>query len=374
MARPLRNLAFVLEDLTLEKPAQQLLDRFLIGYPRDGQFHRPDCQVNVWLAPNASDNELRRRMADFQLQRHEKLDVAVAQADAIIIVPQGVAATPLVDSVIQAAGAGATVFVYGALADTLQHARQLLAKAKSRGVELISGTAVCVTWRLPEVELPLGEPLKQAMIVVQGEFPLAELYGLDGLLPTLERRSSGESGVREIRHGRGQEVWSLAAAGSGDAPREPMTPSERHARWPLLGAALSRSDSPQGDPVRDGRTQDLLGLGLVPQLAKDPRAWRLDHANGLRTTILVLDGVVNDYNFAVHGADGTILSAQLFLPPAPQRHEFSRLAAVIEKYFVSGIAPWPANRSLLISGLLDAFNRAQAAQGPLPTPELAFRE
>jgi len=373
MARPLRNLAFVVEELKLDTPSQHLLDRFLIGYPRDGQFHRPDCQVHVWLAPNAADEELRRRISDFPLKHHEKLDAAVAQADAIIVVPRGISAAPLVDSVIQSAAAGATVFVYGALADTLKNARRLVQNAASRKIQLISGTAVSVTWRLPDVELTLGQLLKEALIVVQGEFPLAELYALDGLLPTLERRSGGESGVREIRHARGNDVWSLAAASSATSI-EPTTPPERHARWSLLGAALSRSDSPQGDPVRDGRTQDLLGLGLVLKLAKDPRAWRLDHIDGLRTTIMVLDGVVNDFNFAAQRADGGILSAQLFIPPAPQRHEFSRLAAVIEQYFVSGIAPWSANRSLLISGLLDTFSRAKYAQAPLPTPELRFRD
>ena len=374
MARPLRNVAFVLEELSLQSPAQQLLDRFLIGYPRDGAVHRPDCQVNVWLTVGASDDELRRRSTDFPLKRHETVEATVASADAIVVVPRQVSAAPLVDSVIAAAPGGATVFVHGAIAETLREARALIAKAKSRGVLLASSTPVSVTWRLPDVELRMADPLKEALIVVQGEFPLAELYALDGLLPTLERRAGGESGVREIRYARGPDIWNLAATDSTNQSAEPLTPAARHAHWPLLGAALSRSDSPQGDPVRDGRTQDLLGLGLVPKLAKDPRAWRLDHADGLRTTLMVLDGVVTDFNFAVQRADGSMMSAQIYQPPPPQQHEFSRLAQVIEQYFVSGIAPWSIHRSLMVSGLLEAFRRARKTQTPLATPELSFRE
>src|SRR2546422_1033212 len=39
--KPLRKIAFLVEEFSLQTPAQQLLDRFLIGYPRDGKFHRP---------------------------------------------------------------------------------------------------------------------------------------------------------------------------------------------------------------------------------------------------------------------------------------------------------------------------------------------
>ena len=40
--KPLRQLAFVLEDFALQTPAQQLLDRFLFGYRRNGGFHKLD--------------------------------------------------------------------------------------------------------------------------------------------------------------------------------------------------------------------------------------------------------------------------------------------------------------------------------------------
>jgi hypothetical protein len=43
-------------------------------------------------------------------------------------------------------------------------------------------------------------------------------------------------------------------------------------RWSndLLSSALSRSDTPMGLPVLDGRTQDLVASAVLPQLVKDP--------------------------------------------------------------------------------------------------------
>jgi hypothetical protein len=46
-------------------------------------------------------------------------------------------------------------------------------------------------------------------------------------------------------------------------------------RWSkqLLTAALSRSDSPQGLTLTDGRTQDLVGSGELQKLVKNPAAY-----------------------------------------------------------------------------------------------------
>ncbi|HEY8746468.1 MAG TPA: hypothetical protein VIM11_00730 [Tepidisphaeraceae bacterium] len=356
MDRPLKKIAFVLEDCSLGSPGQQLLDRVLIGYPRDGEFHRCEGEVHVYLAPQAADAELRRRLADFPLHRESTIEQAVTGADGIVVVPGHVHSAALAKSCLAAAPGGSAVFVYGAIAGDLSDAQNLVSLAESRKVPFAAGTSLAVTWRLPDVDVPAGAPVKRALIVVQGESPLAELHALDGLLPLLERRKNGERGVRSVRSFTGDATW---AAGDEWVPRR------------LLAAALSRSDSPQGDPVRDGRTQDLLGLGLVPGLARSPRAWVIDHTDDVRSTILVLDGVIADFNFAVELANGSIVSAQLYRPPAPQRHEFSRLAAVIERFFVSRKSPWLPRRSVLTSGLLGAFARAGRETGSIRTPELA---
>jgi hypothetical protein len=342
MDRGLNKIAFVVEDLRHDTPGQQLLDRFLIGYPREGEFHRPSSKVHLWTPENAPSEEVSRRAADFGVEREQTIEAAIAAADGVVIVPRHVSAETLISSAIAAAPSESTIFVYGAMADSAQSARRIASDAAAQKILLASGTSTATTWRLPEVDLPQEAKISDALIVVQGEFPLAELHGLNGLLPLLERRAGGEAGVRTVRLLEGAQVWKFL--------------DERRIVRGLLAAALSRSDSPQGLTIRDGRTQNLMAPGLLATLAKGPRAWLIDHADGVHSTLMVLDGAVADYNFAVRAADGQIFSAQVYRPPAPQRHEFSRLAEVIETFFRTWQVPWPVSRGMLTCELLDKFN------------------
>ena len=124
--------------------------------------------------------------------------------------------------------------------------------------------------------------------------------------------------------------------------------------------------------MTDGRTQDLVREGKVRGLAVQPRAWLLDHADGLRSTLLVLDGVVNDYNFAIRRRDGTALAARIYRPPGPGDHQYSRLADCLEPFLATGRKPWRIERSLLVAGVLEAFRRPEATQGTwIETPTLS---
>ena len=110
---------------------------------------------------------------------------------------------------------------------------------------------------------------------------------------------------------------------------------------------------------------------MVTKLAREPRGWLIEHTDGLRSAILRLDGVVADCNFAVQAQDGTVTSAQIYRPPAPAEHHFSRLAAVLEDFFRTGRSPWPLSRNVLIAGLLEVFREASNSPGArLETPEL----
>lgn len=362
MTRPLGKIAFVVEEFALGTPAQQLVDRFLGGYLRDGAFHRLDgCRAAIHLTSGAAGNpEIVRRIKDFALVSSANLDDALAGADAVVVVWRGhgvEANEELLTTVLQRAPAGVPVFIQGILGKSCETAKEMGKLAASRSITLVAGTATAVTYRLPSVELPEGTRVTEALIVVQGPFPNAEFDALEGLLPVLERRRGGGAGVDEVRFLEGESVWRAREEGQW---------SQR-----LLAVALSRSDSPQGDPVKDGRTQDLVGLGLVPRLARDPRGWLIRHRDGLRSAVLVFDGVVADYNFAVATAGGTVISAQLYRPWEPAQAHFNLLAAAVEDFFRSGKAPWRVGRHQLIAGLIETFRRAEARTGEwLPTPHL----
>ena len=373
--RTLRKIAFLLEEFSKPSPAQQLVDRFLAGYVIDGEFRRsPFESASAYVMMSSNPPDLEQRIKDFKLVVASRAEQAVEGADAVIIAsrkPGALANERFAQIALERAPEGGACFIHGALANSLERAQEFVGLARSRKIALLAGTPLCVTWRLPDVELPPATPLSEALIVVQAN-PLpgqtsppappsslggAELHALEGLLPVIERRRGGESGIRSIRFLEGKELWKAGDRGNWS--------------WPLLASALSRSHSPQGDPVLDGRTQDLAGLGLVPKLARHPRGWLLEHRDGFRSTILVLDGVVADFNFAVRAQDGSIVSAQLFRAPAPTEQHFGRLAVILEDFFRTGKAPWPIERNLLIAGLLENFSLPSSRTGRVvPTPKL----
>ena len=57
-----------------------------------------------------------------------------------------------------------------------------------------------------------------------------------------------------------------------------------------------------GLTVLDGRTQDLVASGVLPQLVKDPAAYRIEYTDGTRATLLLLNGAIMDYNIAARVA------------------------------------------------------------------------
>src|SRR5207244_9071179 len=141
---------------------------------------------------------------------------------------------------LETAPEGTACFVHGALAGSLETARRQTRRAESRNISLVAGTPLAVTWRLPEIDLPRDTPLSEALIVVQGGSLEADLNALDGLLPVIERRRGGETGIRSVRFLEGKDLWRAGDKGLWS--------------WPLLASAISRSDALQGETVTDGRT------------------------------------------------------------------------------------------------------------------------
>lgn len=349
-----QRLAVIADSLKSDSASQRMLDRFLIGHAlTDGGFRkRPIAEVVISGGAGADRD---RRVADHQLLIADDISAAVADASAIFISQRAdLQACPAVTAqVLAGAQAGSSVFVHGTLASDAKTALQLLAEAATKKIRLVGGTHAGSTWRLPAVEIPNGIRLDEALIVMPGMATPSEGLALDALLGLIEGRelkqgpvAFGEAGVVQVIARTGAALWAALEA-------EPSTRA-------LLAAALARSDSPLGDAVVDGRTQDLLGLGLLPKLARNPVGYFLSHADKLQSTILMMDGVVGDLNFALRTRSRAILSAQLYQGPQPGVNHLCRLAEIVSPFLCGGPVPWPSSRAALVAGLLDDCQRALA--------------
>jgi hypothetical protein len=190
-----------------------------------------------------------------------------------------------------------------------------------------------------------------------GNFDGADFDALEAMQSMLERRKGGETGVKAVQLLEGDDVWAAQNAG----------------RWSrdLLSSALSRSDTPLGLTVLDGRNQDLANNGALPQLVKDPAAYCIEYLDGTRATLLMLNGAVKDFTIAARLANQDFVSTQFFMPPAPSETYSACLAAKIEQMYQSRQVPYPVERTLLTSGLLEACLNSRHRQNQrLETPHL----
>jgi hypothetical protein len=170
----------------------------------------------------------------------------------------------------------------------------------------------------------------------------------------VERRRGGETGVKAVQLLQGEEAWK---AGYSDD---------------LLTAALSRSDTPLGLTDADGRTQDLVKSGELRRLVKNPAAYAIEYRDGLKATMLMLDGAVKDFNFAARLKGGEIRSTQFLLTPEPNVTYSACLMHHVERMFATGTAPYPVERTLLTSGMLESCLTSKLqGHARLETPHLS---
>jgi hypothetical protein len=335
-----KKVAILVDDLALGSPSQQIVDRFLIGYNRDGVFERPAVEkIAIWCR-DSDDKIVEQRRREFPRSFVRSRDEAIANANAVVFIQdEGLS------DLIEHAPAGAPVFVYGLVAKTKAGAEAIIGKAENRSIPLCAGSVMSTLQHLPPMDIPtgrgIGAQIREALIVTQGSSPKAEIDAFDALAPILDRHA----GVREIRNVRTLESDAVWEAGGRDWS------------WRMLASALSRTDKAQGNTLLDGRTEDIVGLGLTQKMAKNPRARIIEHSGGVRTAIMVLDGVVADLLIAVRAGrrllPGAIYSTQLFQSQTPQEEHFSRLVAAISDFFESGKPPWDIKRALVAADLAE---------------------
>ena len=370
-----RRLAILASRWTPGSPARQVADRFLIGYPREGRWHRPAMSVvSLYVDQTPEADQSRQRAAEFGFR------VYASVAETLRCGGDRLA----VDGVLMLAGQGddsdsgpsgsdwlepmARVFeedrravpVYWDEPLGLAQARKMVEASRQLGFPVLAGSSLPMTWRLPPLDLPAGCRVEQALMVGIG-FGRSDRYrALETLQAMLERRRGGETGVRSVQALAGQAVWRAGNSG----------------RWSpeLLGAAVARSDSLQGETLKDGRPRDLVRDGELPRLVEQPEACLVDYSDGARAAVLMLNGAVGDFTFAARLRDVTeVASTQFLLPPEPNRAGSACLAARIEDLIQSGRSPVRPERAWIAAGILDRWLESGEAGGlTLETPELTL--
>ena len=179
-----------------------------------------------------------------------------------------------------------------------------------------------------------------------------------------ERRSGGETGVVAMQALRGDAVWKALEAGNVGRGR-------------LGSAACSK---PASRAARRWRSPTTFSHryptpAQMREWVKEPVAYRFEYADGLKATMLLMNGLVDDFTFAARlKGQAEPLSTLFYLPPNPNVVYSAALMSKAEETFLTGKAPYPIERTLLTRGLVEAGLQSLAAgQKRIETPHLAVR-
>lgn len=359
--------------------AQHMGDRFLIGYPLHGKWHKGDMQVvSLYVDQKPEGDQSQERAKEFGFKVYPTIAETLRcggdklAVDAVLIIGEhgdypkndlGQVLYPRYEffkecvDVFTKDGRSVPVYNDKHLSYSFDKAKWMVDQSKKLGFPMLAGSSLPVTWRLPDLELPLGCEIEDALMVGVGGSDPMDYHALEAMQCMVERRKGGESGVKSVQLVDGEAVW--------DDPR-----------WSkqLLVSALSRSDSPQGLTIADARTQDLVGSGELRKIVKNPAAYFIERNDGLRTTLLMLNGAVKDYTFAAKIKGKGIASTQFFLSPVPNVTYSACLVSKIEELFLTAKAPYPVERTLIVSGALESCLQSRKTGGKkLDTPHLAVR-
>jgi hypothetical protein len=211
---------------------------------------------------------------------------------------------------------------------------------------------------MPAIDLPAGAEVEEIVCVAYGGVDSYDFHALEVIQCMAERRKGGETGVAAVQALRGEPVWQAMAAAAWD-PR-------------LFEACLCRSQT-LAQP--DTYSHRYPTARQMRDWVKAPVAYRIEYADGLKATMLLMNGLVTDFTFAARiKGKAEPLSTLFYLPPVPNVVYSAALMAQTEEMFLTGKAPYPVERTLLTTGLVAAGMRSLAGgQKRLQTPHLAVR-
>jgi hypothetical protein len=357
--------------------AYHIAGRFLHGYGRNGELHLPNHYVHsVFVDQRPPETDLSRDLSrEFDFRLATSIDAALtdggdrlAVAGVLLIGEHGNYSSndkgqilypryemlEKITAVFRRTGQAVPVFNDKHLSYSSQKARTMLGWATELNFPLMAGSSLPVTWRRPELELPLQSPIEEGLVAGYGPVEVYGFHALEALQVMMERRKGGETGVRAVTCLTGKDVWA-----AGDAGRW---------SWDLLEAALGRSET-----LNPGDVRRNAGSMRVGQNQASPAiAFVLEYRDGTRGTILLLNGHVQDFSFAgrIKG-EAKAASCLYYLPSPPGAKYFDCLAGNIEKLLDTGKAPYPIERTLLTTCVLDQVMESRHRRGSrVETPDL----
>jgi hypothetical protein len=227
-------------------------------------------------------------------------------------------------------------------------AKEMTDTAKELGVPFLAGSSVPLAQRVPAAELEPGAEIAEAVSIHGGGLESYDFHGLEVLQSLVEARKAGEPGVARVEFLRGDALWKAAADG----------------RWSKELAEAAMAAELGKKPAT---------LKTVEREEAEPHGILLSYKDGFRAIVLKIGRSATRWNFACRLKGETDVKAfRYYVGPWKNRNLFKALAHAIQQMIHTGKPPYPVERTLLVSGVLDAAMHSRAEGKGLDTPQLDF--
>ena len=231
------------------------------------------------------------------------------------------------------------------LAYSWDDAAWMWARKQELGIPLMAGSSLPLCWRRPWLEYDKGVELEEVMALSYGSVEAYGYHALETLQCMAERRAGGETGVVSVQCLEGDDVWRARDRGEW---------SQDLAVAMLAAAAKTKGDDPEECP--------------------EPTVFLVRYADGLKASVLHLNGYVSEFAYAARRRDGTVDACEFHTQEGGPFAHFGYLTRNIEQFFRTGVPPYPCERTLLITGVIDAvMNSRSEGCRVVDTPHLDIR-
>jgi len=364
-----KRIAAIVTEYRPNSHADVIVGKYLEGYRQNGQPPGPRSKIVSMYTAQVPNNDMSRDMAGKYhvpiyptIWESLTLGGAGLAVDGVLLIgehgqypwnekgqhlyPRYELFLEITDA-FRASGKSVPVFSDKHLSYSWHKARRMVEIARELKFPLMAGSSIPVSYRPAGVDLEWGAKAKHAVSIFYGDPDAYGFHLLEGLQCMVERRRGGETGVRAVQYIEKQAMWDWVS----------QTP------WAgkLLDAALAQAVNRKPGDIR--------------QLGKEAYAYRIEYRGGLEAAAFMMNGVAKDAATAVEveGRAEPVATLMWLEEGRPFQH-FACLVQAIEKMFETGKPTYPAERTLLTSGILEAIlNSKFENHKRLETPHLTVK-
>lgn len=373
------RVAAIFTEFRFRSHAYNILENFLKPYLFNGKLIDPGVDVVSFYADQFPDGDMAREVSRrFQIPLFPSIDKAVCvggkelAVDAVLSIGEhgvypfnnlGQRMYPRkwffdhAVAAMQRSNRFVPVFNDKHLSFRWEWAKEMYDTSRKLGFPLMAGSSVPLAQRNPAFELPAGADIEEAVSIHGGGIESYDFHGLEVLQSIVEARQGGESGISRIELLTGEKFQHAAMKG----------------RWSreLVAAAMTAETNMKARRQQrpDSKTKKPTRQEVVPD-----HALLVTYKDGFRATVLKVGRDSNRWNFACKlRGESKPRATAFFNGPWGNRCLFKALSHAIQHLFIHRKQPYPVERTLLVSGALQAAMQSHHRGGiPIQTPHLEF--